>query len=239
MQEGLVLSNKRKKALVVYSPQNCNKYSHKIKTISDIFKLPSKTLGEFKRELGRDWVIAYLEMWLIELNDSSNVKTKMSSSQIQFTAERIYESYSLKITDLTLFFRNIKEGVYGQFYETLGTEKIMEWLRVYYDLRCEYGQMQAQSKKNGFSLSKDKVDLEVLKKMFNGVGDVEVNHNHEKNGIGTRVKRVLTVDLPKKIKSYKTKELIEYLTIHDYNSNTYDEAIYKLIESEIDLRNIK
>lgn len=75
--------------------------------------------------------------------------------------------------------------------------------------------------------------------MFKGVGEVKVEYKHEKNGIGTRIKNVLTVDLPNKIKSYTTNELREYLTEHDYRSETYDEAIYRMIETEIDLRNKK
>lgn len=225
--------------MVLYSPSNCAKHSAKLKTVADVFKLPSKSLGEFKREYGKEWVIGYISMWLIELNDNANVKQKMSDAQMEFTATRIYETYSLKVTDLTLFFRNIKEGVYGQFYENLSQEKIMDWLRQYYDLRCEYGQMQSQSKEDGFSMTKDGINPEVAKKMFEGVGNEKAEHNHEKNGIGSRVKKVVTIDLPTKIKSYSTEELRDYLVNNDVNSKNYDEFIYKLIEKEIDLRNSK
>lgn len=230
------LEERQRKDLVLYSPSNCAKYSGKIKTISDVFKLKSKSLGDFKREYGKNWVIGYVSMWLIELNDSSNVKNKMSDAQIEFTAQRIYETYSLKVTDLTLFFRNVKEGVYGQFYENLSQEKIMEWLRIYYDLRCEYGQMQAQGKHDEFSLTKDPIHPDVAKEMFKGVGEKEVVYNHEVDGMGSRIKNVISVNLPKKIKSYSTEELREYLITNDVSSKNYDEAIYKLIEKELDLR---
>jgi len=202
-----------------------------------VFKIPSKSLGEFKKAYGKEWVIGYISMWLIELNDSANVKHKMSDNQMEFTATRIYETYSLKVTDLTLFFRNVKEGVYGQFYENLSQEKIMEWLSQYYDLRCEYGQMQSQSKHDNFSMTKDGISPEIAKKMFEGVGDEKVEFNHEKSGLGSRIKNVVTVDLPTKIKSYTTKELRDYLVNNDAASKNYDEFIYKLIETEIDLRN--
>lgn len=175
-------------------------------------------------------------MWLIELNDDSNVKMKMTDAQIEFTAVRIYESYSLKVTDLTLFFRNIKEGVYGQFYENLSREKIMEWLAEYYKLRCEYGEMQAQCNHENFSMIKDPIPKELIEKMFEGVGEEKIEHHHEKNGIGKRINKIITTDLISKIKTESTEFLKEYLIKHDFNSKTYDETVYKLIETELDIR---
>ncbi len=234
----MTLEQRQQRDLVLYSPSNCAKHSHKIKTIKDVLSLPSKTLGDFKGEYGKEWVIGYISMWLIELNDNSNVKTKMTDAQMEFTATRIYESYSLKVTDLTLFFRNIKEGVYGQFYENLSQEKIMEWLSQYFDLRCEYGQMQSQSMDDDFSLTKDAISPEVAKEMFKGVGEEKVEYNHEKNGgLGSRIKKVITIDLPTKIKEYTTDELKEYLINNDVDSKNYDEFVYKLIEKELDERN--
>lgn len=231
------LEQRQHKDLVLYSPSNCAKHSHKIRTVKDVFNLPSKTLGDFKRVYGKEWVIGYISMWLIELNDDSNVKTKMSDAQMEFTATRIYETYSLKVTDLTLFFRNIKEGVYGQFYENLGQEKIMGWLAEYYKLRCEYGEMQAQCNHENFSMTKDPIPKEIVNEMFKGVGSEKVVHDHEKDGLGKRINRVITKDLVTTIKSESLDFLKEYLINNDYNSKTYDETIYKLVETEIDLRN--
>jgi hypothetical protein len=197
-----------------------------------VLTLPSVTLGSLKTRLGKEWVISYLTMWVIELNDNSNVKNKMSDPQIEFTAERIYESYSLKITDLTLFFRNIKEGVYGGFYETLSSEKIMEWLGQYYNLRCEYGEMNAQQNSSGFSVSKDKIDKSVIGEMFKGVGEEKVEHDHPKRGQGMRIKNMMYA----KILQTPTKEIKEYIINNDVNSEFYDEKIYKEFEDELDRR---
>lgn len=233
----MTLGERQQRDLVLYSPSNCAKYSHKIKTVKDVLTLPSKSLGDFKRAYGKEWVIGYISMWLIELNDDSNVKTKMTDAQMEFTAIRIYETYSLKVTDLTLFFRNIKEGVYGQFYENLSREKIMEWLAQYYKLRCEYGEMLSQGKHDAFSLTKDAINPEVAKKMFEDVGKEKVVHDHDKNSLGARTKNVITKDLIIEIKSWSTENLKKYLIENDYNSNNYSETISKLIESELDNRN--
>lgn len=232
-----LLEERQRKDLVLYSPINCFKHSHKIRTVKDVLNLPSKSLGEFKRNYGRDWVIGYISMWLIDLNDSTNVKTRMSDVQIEFTAERIFDSYSLRVTDLTLFFRNIKEGVYGQFYENLGQEKILEWLRKYFDLRCEYAEMLSDRDKKSFEDSIKSLPKETIDKIFEGVGEDKIEHDHEKNGLGKRINKVITKDLLTTIKSEKTELLKEYLINNDINYKTYDETIYKLIETELDLRN--
>lgn len=163
--------------------------------MKDAINTPSKTLGEFKRAYGKDWVIGYLSMWLIELNDNANVKMKMTDGQMEDTAERIYDTYSLKVTDLTLFFRNVKDGVYGPFYENLSRDKIMQWLAMYFDERCEMAEMTNSRNHEKFSLVKDPINPEVAKKMFEGVGEEKVDSvQYEKNTIGKRLKE--SIDTP-------------------------------------------
>lgn len=194
-------------------------------------------MGDFKRDYGRDFVIGYISLWLIDLNDTANVKSKMSDAQIEGTAERIYEGYSLKVTDLTLFFRNVKDGVYGQYYENLDRSKILDWLAIYFENRCETAEGLAQNSGDGFNPVKDKVNPEVIKAMFNGVGEVKVTHEVKGAGIGSRQKAVINADLITSIKTKTTPELREYLLSHDSASKNYDEFIYGLVEKELDLRN--
>ena len=190
-------------------------------------------MGDFKRKFGKKWTIAYITLWVIDLNENAQVKTKMNDAQIEFVADRIYSSYSLKVTDLTLFFRNIKEGVYGQFYENLSSEKIMEWLAQYYELRCEFGQMQSMGRHDNFSMTKDPINPDVAKKMFEGVGEDEVVYKEHKNGLGTRHKNALLVSITLK----STEELKSYLVKNDHNSPNYDKDIYLMVEKELDYRN--
>ena len=193
--------------------------------------LPSKTLGDLKRDYGKEWIIGYVNLWLIDLNDNANIKNKMSEAQIEFTSERIYESYSLKVTDLTLFFRNIKEGVYGQYYESLSQEKIMSWLRIYYDLRCEYGEMMAQ-KKHDDAVNLHELPKEVISELFKDVG-VETVEFVKGAGIGTRKKNLITA----KIMSTPTDELKAYILEYDSTHEHFNEKIYSEVEMELDFRN--
>lgn len=178
--------SKLQKASALYSPKNCYEAGKKIRTVQDVFKYPAKTLGQLKSEFGQEWVLGYIKAWLMDLNDSIQVDRGLNEFGMDFLAEQIYLTYPLKITDLTLFFRNIKSGVYGHFYENLSPDKVMNWLAEYWTERCEAGAMQAQSNHENYSMTKDKVHPEIIKAMFDGVGEHEFEQP-EGRGIGTRL----------------------------------------------------
>ncbi len=208
-----------------------------------MLNIPAKSLGDFNRQFGRDWVLGYISMWLIELNDNSNVKTKMSDGQMDFTAERIFDTYSLKVTDLTLFFRNVKEGKYGPYYENLSQDKIMSWLAEYWEERCEYAEMSQQQRHDKFSLSKDKINPEVAAKMFEGVGEEPVDHTGDGNGIGGRTKAFLSkgrnagvLDKLQHIRTMTLKELRDYIINTNAHDEGFDAYFFEMVEREIDIR---
>ena len=206
--------------------------------------LPSKTLGDLSKDYGKDWTVAYIAIWLIDLNDNANVKIKMNDTQIEFTSQRIYETYSLKITDLTLFFRNIKEGKYGNYYENLSQEKIMQWIALYFDERCEYAQMYSQSNHEKFSLIKDKINPKVADKMVKMVEEFEkVSRDDKKNGLGTRYKKAVVRNRVQflngmclEMKKMNKKQLKDYLINTDIKSEGFDQELYNLVEIELDKR---
>jgi hypothetical protein len=246
----MLLEKRQQKDLVTFSPNNCNKNSSKIRTVKEAINLPSKSLSDFFRQYGRDWVIGYVSAWVIDLNDDSNVKTKMTDSQMEFTATRIVDEYRLKVTDLTLFFRRVKEGKYGEYYENLSREKILVWLSKYFDERCEYAQMMAQSSHEKFSMSKDKVHPDILdnfKKL-----DAEIKLKPYKrdlenpNTLGKRTRRnvmkkdgEVTMDLKKVIQLKTTLELKNYLINFNSFTDGFDEKTYTLVELILDERNRK
>lgn len=99
------------------------------------------------REKGVKFTEAYLKVWLIELNEIMALKNPMSEVQIELTAQEIVqEFYGMKIADLSLIFRNIMSGRYGEFYERLDMPKILTFFRLYYDERMEVASQQSQMK---------------------------------------------------------------------------------------------
>lgn len=195
-----------RKTLALFSPANCYKAGAKIKTVRDVFKYPARSLGSFRAEFGRSWVLAYIKTWLLDLNDSVQANHKLNEVAMEFIAERIFETYPLKVTDLTLFFRNVKSGLYGQFYENLSPDKIMTWLAKYWDERCEAGAMEAQQSHDNFSMTKDPVHPEVAKKMFEGVGDANIT--------------------PPEGKGFGSRERAKYDTPDDYTPPIQDRGVY-------------
>ena len=71
-----------------------------------------------------------------------------------------------------LFFRNIKSGIYGQFYENLSTEKLLEWARDYWNDRASVGELISEEHKP-FSVTKDKMHPKVFKELFKDVEEPE------------------------------------------------------------------
>lgn len=236
-EQAMSLEQRQQRDSALYSPKNCFNHSGKIKSVKDVLSLPSVSLSQFKKTYGKDWVIGYISMWVMDLNDKVQVRTKLSDPQIEFLAERIYETYPLKVTDLTLFFRNVKEGAYGEFYENLSAEKIMGWLKEYFDQRCEYAQMQSQSGHSTFKSSENMspeekiIFNENLEKVFKDVGKEPVKYkSDDSEGRHKNALRILVV-------RKSTQELKEYLINNDSSSQFYDEAMYQLVEQELDRRN--
>lgn len=115
-----------------YSVFSCiSKYSH-IKDIKGILTEYSPSLISLKKESSRDYVIAYIELWIVSLSEFVNVKHGMSPAQINETAFYIFQDYYyFKISDITFIFTSAKKGYYGDFYHTLDGAMILSWFREY------------------------------------------------------------------------------------------------------------
>jgi len=159
--------------------------------MSDVFKEKTPTLVELKKVYGRDWIISYVSAWLIHLNEITNAKNKMSPNSIAFVSETIYDDYSLRLADLTLFFKMVRKGDFGDFYENISEGKILSWFKKYYDDRCNYAQNERHKEGKEFSTAIDKMNPEVFKEAFRGVGDEEIKHEQKGDGVGSRFKNRL------------------------------------------------
>ncbi|HAX16382.1 MAG TPA: hypothetical protein DCX87_12225, partial [Leeuwenhoekiella sp.] len=73
----------------MYHPAKCFQHSKKLKRVTDALTVPAPRLSELAKSHGREWIIGYVTLWLLDLNDYSTVKRKMSDAQIERTAERI------------------------------------------------------------------------------------------------------------------------------------------------------
>jgi len=97
--------------------------------------------------------------WLVEANESLNLKRPMTEDQILQAANFIYEDHpNLNVADLTVFFKKLIKGQYGNFYESFSTSKLMIALKEYEESRFEIAASNSQQTHTRF---KDKSDLQV------------------------------------------------------------------------------
>lgn len=126
----------------------------------------------YHRNFPKKELIANLKFWLVELTASVNVKQSLTRFQIDEIAKQLYELHSWKATDLILFFRNIKGGLYGGLYENLSPDKVMEWARLYLYDRAMVGESVSESEAGDYKAI-PKLDQKIIDKIFKGVGEGE------------------------------------------------------------------
>jgi hypothetical protein len=90
------------------------------------------SLGMIKRQYGDDFIVAYLALWIDNLNDFVNAVRKMNPGQIEETAVILFQDYYyFNLADINLVFRKIKKGEYGQLFAELDGVKILGWFEQY------------------------------------------------------------------------------------------------------------
>jgi len=113
-------------------------------TISDLFNCDSLIT---KAKKNKNITLAEIQFSISFLNDNLNINRKMSDQQIEVAANLILEEYyNLSMEDLNLCFKKALKGDYGQFYEGLDVMKILGWLRIYFNQRCDIAELESYNK---------------------------------------------------------------------------------------------
>tara|TARA_B100000900_G_scaffold413529_1_gene437742 strand:- start:778 stop:1260 length:483 start_codon:yes stop_codon:yes gene_type:complete len=121
-----------------YSPKNCIAHAGKLATIEDAINSKAPSIASFQREHGRQFTEGLVTFWLLYLNKILNLNKPMSEEQINLCSGMVVEEfYMLKVSDLTLLFKRIISGQYGEFYERLSIDKILTFFRAYLEERFE------------------------------------------------------------------------------------------------------
>ena len=128
------------------------RYSKKVKTVAMAMNAETPTLGTFNREKGRAFTEGLLMGWLVYLNEILNLNKPMTEDQIEMCAIDIANDYyALKISDLTLLFKRIISGEFGEFYESLSIPKVLSFFRAYFEERCNEAETQSMTDHKDFS----------------------------------------------------------------------------------------
>ncbi len=120
-----------------FSMKNCYLSFKDCATLERCIRSEAPLLSSICREYSKEFVIKYIQLWLINLNEFLNISRKMNRLQIEETAEMFYDNYYyLNIADINLFFKQIKQGKY-ELYDCLDGTKLMNWLSDYVNNRME------------------------------------------------------------------------------------------------------
>lgn len=115
--------------IVSFSPQALTTTFLSIRTLEDALNAETPTLATIKKGLGEQVIFPYIQLWLMSLNDSLNVKYKLTGYQVEEISRELYRDYYfLSIAELHVFFRNIKMGKFGDMHGILSPDKFFQWL---------------------------------------------------------------------------------------------------------------
>jgi hypothetical protein len=118
--------------LAEYSPAKCVRVFQQENTPARTLKSEAPTLGSIRREYSEDFQIAYISVWIVNLNDFVNALRKMSPDQIEETATIIVQEYPyMNLADINLIFRRIKKGEFGQLFAEIDGMKVLSWFEHY------------------------------------------------------------------------------------------------------------
>ena len=113
-------------------------HAGKLVSVTDAINSPSHSLGKIQREQSKKFTEGLVLVWLMYLNEILNLNKPMSEEQMKLAAVLICEEfYMLKMSDLTLLFKRIISGQYGEFYERLSIDKVLTFFREYLEERFE------------------------------------------------------------------------------------------------------
>lgn len=117
---------------LAYSPGKCLRLFGKIDSPVLCMESSAPSLARVKKQYSDDFIIAYIALWIDNLNDFVNAVRKMNPVQIEETAILILqEYYYFNIADINLVFRKIKKGEFGQLFAELDGVKILSWFEQY------------------------------------------------------------------------------------------------------------
>lgn len=113
------------------------KYNH-VKSVEIALMEYSPSLSLLAKKHTKEYILAYIEMWILSLNEFVNIKYGMNPKQMKETAYYIYQDYYyFKISDITLIFTNAKKGYFGEFHHSLDGSMILSWFSKYSKERAD------------------------------------------------------------------------------------------------------
>ena len=126
------LPAKKELFLQEFNPAVCLRKFRQADTPALALQSEAPTLAQIRKEHSEDFLMAYIAVWIVNLNDFVNFSRKMTPEQIEETAIFIYQDYYyLNLADINLIFRKVKKGEFGQLFAEIDGVKILSWFAKY------------------------------------------------------------------------------------------------------------
>ena len=134
-------------------------HSSSLKGVSDALNRQTLSLVQIKKGKGEVFLRSYISMWLIYLKEVLNLNNPLTEAQIELCTEQIMADYSfLKISELSLIFKRIVSGEFGELYERISMPKIMNIFRQYDQERTEVVVTQNQQAHEQFRYRENRTE---------------------------------------------------------------------------------
>jgi hypothetical protein len=125
-------------------------------SIAKAMNADAPKLTELVRTLGEGKVESYMKLWLVDLNNTLDLKKPLNETQIDKIAFNVVDRYrSLNIADINLIFSNVSNGEYQEdIKDRITVSTVMSWFRKYFKERIDMaGELSYQNhvqKKSAF-----------------------------------------------------------------------------------------
>ena len=127
--------------------------------MSDALSRNTLSLVDIKKGKGQAFLRSYITLWLIDLNELLNLKNPLSEAQIILCTEQIITDYSfLKLSELSLIFKRIVSGEFGELYERISMPKLMSIFRKYEQERTEVVTSESQQDHERFRYQENRTE---------------------------------------------------------------------------------
>lgn len=141
------------------------------------------TIAKAKKAYGERFVLAYVTMWIIKLNELLNVKRQLTEVQIDQCAEMILSQYyTITVADINLIVKTALIGGYGKLYDSLSIDKILSWFDNYNSERQRIAGEMSRQEHDKIKYIEEKEETRTLdiKKMNEIKKEVELKQFKEK-----------------------------------------------------------
>lgn len=149
--------------VTAFTPQKCLVQFGKITTPALCLDSKTPSLAKIKKQYSEDFILAYIELWLDNLNDYINATRKLNVPQMQEIAILILQDYYyFNLADINLVFRKIKRGEFGKLFESLDGTKILSWFDEYAAQRIDTAIDRNEAQSNNYKIESKQEDLTAL-----------------------------------------------------------------------------